>query len=208
MACDTLPLSDEVTRRSAWRASRGDPNGQWRPRYRDPAGREHARHFDRKVDATRWLDSVTAAIETGTYVDPKASDCALGEYAETWLSRQVQLKPSTRSRYTPIVPKHIISEFGPIPLAKIERSAVAAWVMELVEAGLAGPTVRHAHRILHMILSTAVDDGRLVKNPRLGSSCPGTGAARSDSSPTQRSRAWQTPPGWTGSSSSCSPTAA
>jgi hypothetical protein len=59
------------------------PNGQWRPRYRDPAGREHARHFDRKVDAIRWLDSVTAAIETGTYVDPKAGNCALGEYAET-----------------------------------------------------------------------------------------------------------------------------
>lgn len=141
------------------------PNGQWRPRYRDPAGREHARHFDRKVDATRWLDSVTAAIETGTYVDPKASACALGEYAETWLSRQVQLKPSTRSRYTAIVRKHILPEFGPIPLAKIERSAVAAWVMKLVEAGLAGPTVRHAHRILHMILNTAVDDGRLVRNP-------------------------------------------
>ncbi len=57
------------------------PNGQWRPRYRDAAGREHALHFDRKVDATRWLDSVTAAMETGTYVDPRASSCTLGEYA-------------------------------------------------------------------------------------------------------------------------------
>jgi integrase len=141
------------------------PNGQWRPRYRDAAGREHARHFDRKVDATRWLDSVTAAMETGTYVDPKAGSCTLGEYAQTWLARQVQLKPSTRSRYTAIVRKHVIPAFGPVPLAKLERSAVAAWVMELVDAGLAGPTVRHAHRILHMILNTAVDDGRLVRNP-------------------------------------------
>lgn len=140
-------------------------NGQWRARYRDAAGREHARHFDRKVDASRWLDSVTAAVETGTYVDPRAGSCTLGEYAETWLGRQVQLKPSTRSRYTAIVRKHIVPEFGSIPLAKIERSAVTAWVMELVDAGLAGPTVRHAHRILHMILNTAVDDGRLVRNP-------------------------------------------
>jgi integrase len=141
------------------------PNGQWRPRYRDAAGREHARHFDRKVDATRWLDSVTADMETGTYVDPKAGSCTLGEYAQTWLARQVQLKPSTRSRYTAIVRKHVIPAFGPVPLAKLERSAVAAWVMELVDAGLAGPTVRHAHRIMHMILNTAVDDGRLVRNP-------------------------------------------
>jgi integrase len=141
------------------------PNGQWRARYRDLAGREHARHFDRKVDAIRWLDSVTAAIETGTYVDPKASNCTLGEYAQTWLSRQVQLKPSTRSRYTAIVHKHIVPAFGSVPLAKLERSAVAAWVLDLVDGGLAAPTVRHAHRILHMILNTAVDDGRLVRNP-------------------------------------------
>jgi integrase len=141
------------------------PNGQWRPRYRDAAGREHARHFDRKVNATRWLDSVTAAMETGTYVDPQSGSCTLGEYAQTWLARQVQLKPSTRSRYTAIVRKHVIPVFGPVPLAKLERSAVTAWVMKLVDAGLAGPTVRHAHRILHMILNTAADDGRLVRNP-------------------------------------------
>jgi integrase len=30
------------------------PGGQYRARYRDPAGKEHARHFARKVDAQRW----------------------------------------------------------------------------------------------------------------------------------------------------------
>ena len=38
------------------------PNGKWRARYRDAAGREHARHFERKVDAQRWLDEVTASL--------------------------------------------------------------------------------------------------------------------------------------------------
>jgi integrase len=38
-------------------------------------------------------------------------------------------------------------------------------VVEMSNAGLAGPTVRHAHRVLHMILNAAVDDGRLVRNP-------------------------------------------
>ena len=41
------------------------PSGQWRARYRDGAGKENARHFNRKVDAQRWLNSVTAAVETG-----------------------------------------------------------------------------------------------------------------------------------------------
>ncbi len=38
------------------------PDNRWRARYRDAAGREHARHFDRKVDAQRFLDNVTAIV--------------------------------------------------------------------------------------------------------------------------------------------------
>jgi len=45
------------------------PDGRWRARYRDEAGKEHARHFGRKVDATRWLDEQTASIVRGDYVD-------------------------------------------------------------------------------------------------------------------------------------------
>jgi hypothetical protein len=47
-------------------------NGKWRARYRDDSGKEHSRHFDRKVDAQQWLDGVTSAVVTGTYADPKA----------------------------------------------------------------------------------------------------------------------------------------
>jgi hypothetical protein len=56
------------------------PNGKYRPRYRDEHGNEHARHFDRKVDAQRWLDEVTAAVVTGTYVDPGAGRQPFPEY--------------------------------------------------------------------------------------------------------------------------------
>jgi hypothetical protein len=46
-------------------------DGQWRARYRDAAGKEHARHFVRRVDAQRWIDETTASVVTGQYVDPK-----------------------------------------------------------------------------------------------------------------------------------------
>ena len=45
------------------------PDGRWRARYRDANNKEHAKHFDRKVDAQRWVDEVTASIVTGQYVD-------------------------------------------------------------------------------------------------------------------------------------------
>jgi len=41
-------------------------NGKWSARYRDEAGKEHSRHFDRKIDAQQWLDQVTSAVVTGT----------------------------------------------------------------------------------------------------------------------------------------------
>jgi integrase len=56
------------------------PDGRWRARYRDGAGKEHARHFDRKVDGQRWLDGVTASIVAGTHVEPKTERMTVGEF--------------------------------------------------------------------------------------------------------------------------------
>ena len=62
------------------------PNGQWRARYRDGAGTEHARHFARKADAQRWLDEVTASVVAGTYVDPRTARSTVSQWCDTWLA--------------------------------------------------------------------------------------------------------------------------
>jgi hypothetical protein len=41
------------------------PDGRWRARYRDAVGKEHARHFARKIDAQRWVTEVTSSMVTG-----------------------------------------------------------------------------------------------------------------------------------------------
>ena len=48
------------------------PSGQWRARYRDPFGKEHARHFRRRLDAERWLASVENAKHRGELQAPDA----------------------------------------------------------------------------------------------------------------------------------------
>ncbi len=108
---------------------------------------------------------MAASQATGTYVDPKAGQTLVGEYAQTWLTRQVHLKPSTRSRYRTIVQLHIEPAFGAMQLSQLEHGAVAAWVVDLLDDGIAGATVRHIHRVLHRILNSAIDDGRLARNP-------------------------------------------
>ena len=60
------------------------PDGRYRARYRDRVGREHAKHFVRKVDAQRWLDEVTTALVTGTYVAPSAGRETVRWFGERW----------------------------------------------------------------------------------------------------------------------------
>ena len=50
-------------------------DGRWRAHYRDAAGKEHARHFARKVDAQRWLDDVTSSVVTGYLHRPEDVEC-------------------------------------------------------------------------------------------------------------------------------------
>jgi hypothetical protein len=84
------------------------PSGKWRARYRDPAGKERARHFARKVDAERWLTSVEAAKARGEWIDPARSRMTVGDWSQRWLAAQVQLKPSTYARYAGVLRRQIL----------------------------------------------------------------------------------------------------
>lgn len=50
------------------------PDGRWRARYRDEAGREHSRHFTRKIDGQRWLDEVTSLGRHGAVRRPQGGE--------------------------------------------------------------------------------------------------------------------------------------
>jgi hypothetical protein len=120
------------------------PNGKRRARYRDAAGREHARHFDRKIDATRWLASVEVAKTRGDWVDPALAKVKVGTWAKSWLDGQAHLKPSTRARYELALNRHVLLAWENVPLNAVTYAEVCSWAAELSELGLAPATVRYA----------------------------------------------------------------
>lgn len=73
------------------------PNGKWRARFRGPDGKEHARHFDRRTDAQRWLDEQTASVLTGQFVDPRAGRVTFRGCAERWRDSAPHA-PATRDK--------------------------------------------------------------------------------------------------------------
>jgi integrase len=147
-------------------------NGKWRARYRDPSGREHARHFDRKVDAERWLVSMESTKHRGEWVDPAMSRITVGDWSTRWLEGQSQLKPQTRERYRNIVRVQVLPEWEQVRLSAISHADVVAWVAKLVADGYAASTVRQIHRVLSLMLDLAVRDGRLPRNPASGVRLP------------------------------------
>jgi integrase len=148
------------------------PNGKWRARYRDPAGKERAHHFARKVDAQRWLTSVESAKARGEWIDPVRSRMTVGEWSQRWLAAQVHLKPSTYARYAGVVRRQILPSWQTVSLLQITHADVAAWIAQLTAAGLGARTVQKAHRVLSMILDLAVRDRRLLSNPAVGVRLP------------------------------------
>jgi integrase len=154
------------------------PNGRWRARYKDDAGKEHTRAFVRKIDAQRWIDETTAAIVTGQYVDPRAGRVTFRDYAEQWRAMQTH-KPTTRDHHETMLRRHVYPTLGDRPIASILPSEIQAWVARL-SAGdpntkrkpLAASTIETLHSVVSAVMKDAVRDRRIVSNPCMGTKLP------------------------------------
>ena len=122
------------------------PDGTYRPRYRDENGKEHARHFKRKVDAQRWLDEQTAALVRGDWVDPERGRSTFRAYVETWLPAQ-PLRDSSRRAYDSYLRNHLLPAFGDKRLSAVTRTQVLAF-RRGIEARLSPTTSRQVMALL------------------------------------------------------------
>lgn len=157
---DGAQVVDPATGRKVW-----EKTGEtvWRARYRDEAGREHARHFPRKVDAQRWLDEVASSVVTGTYVDPATARITVEQWCHRWLQGYGTRRAST-VRQAQIHVKTIVRDLGHLRLGAVKPSDVKSWTVGLGEE-YAPSTVYALHSRLAQIMSDAVHDGVIPRSP-------------------------------------------
>lgn len=155
-------------------ARRGD---RWRARFRDAAGKEYARHFDRKVDAQRWLDEQTASQVRGDFVAPGAGRVTFKEYAEDWRRMQLHHRETTREQCESRLRKHVYPVIGDRPLQSIRRSDVQN-VVNLAAEKLAPATVQVVYAYLSAVLKSATHDRLIPSSPCVKISLPQRVAAR------------------------------
>ncbi|HEX6970021.1 MAG TPA: site-specific integrase [Micromonosporaceae bacterium] len=138
---------------------------RYRVRYIGPDGRERKKSFpDRaKRDAEAFMVSVESDKLRGAYIDPAAGRITFAEYAENWLRTRV-FDESTRESTELRVRKHLLPFFGNCQLAAIKPGHIREWDRSMVsKLSPATRSVVFAH--LRAILSAAVDDERIAKNP-------------------------------------------
>lgn len=155
------------------------PNGTWRARYRpSPRSAQLTRSFARKIDAQRWLDEITASVlTTGQYIDARTARMTVGEWCDTWLAGYGTRRPRTVIQAKVHI-SQIKTAFGTVPLSAVRPSTVRAWTARLKADGLADSYVYALHNRLSQIMSDAVHDGILVRNPCSRRTSPGAGKPR------------------------------
>lgn len=152
------------------------PDGVWRARYRDDTGKEHARHFRRRVDAQGWLDEESAKLVTGTWIDPKLARTTVGEWCNQWLMGYGTRRAST-VRQAQVHVKVIKATFGDRKLVAVKPSEVKAWTVVLGET-YAPSTVYAIYRRFAQVMGDAVHDGLIPRSPCSRKTSPGQAKPR------------------------------
>ena len=146
------------------------PDGKWRARYRDADGREHSRHFSRKIDGQAWLDEVTASVVTGMYVDPDAGKLTFSDYWQQWSSRQIWVRGTKESADQAAAS----ATFSQRRMNTIKRGHIESWIkgMTAGERPLAPSTIRTRYNYVSMSFRAAVRDRVISVDPTAGVRLP------------------------------------
>ena len=162
-----------MNRKRAFGSVRRLPSGRWQARYRNRAGVmiTAPRTFAAKADATRWLATTESDQYRGLWLDPVGGQLTLGEYAGGWLNGKVTLAPRTREIYESQLRLHIlpgvaadVPALGDMPLNALGPELIRAWYGAL-RVAKGRSVAAKAYTRLRQILSQAVDDDRIAKNP-------------------------------------------
>jgi integrase len=142
-------------------------SGRYQASYLAPDGcRRAAPHtFRTKTEAERWLALLEAEMVRGDWVDPERSRITVEEFGERWIRQRPGLRPRRADLYRWLFKRYIADHLGRVKLGEVTPAVVRRWHHDLTEAGVSATMTEKAYRVLRAILTTAVDDGVLTRNP-------------------------------------------
>ena len=149
------------------------PSGRWQARYQlDDGHRLNApRTFATKSDATLWLDKARTDLAAGLRADPERARLTLETYARGWLKELPRISERTREIYAHQIEGHILPRIddgvpalGAQRLNSLTSELIRSWHLAL-STNRTPSVAAKAYVRLRQILTQAVDDDRILKNP-------------------------------------------
>jgi len=166
----TRVVVDEITGRR-----RMTTVDRYRARYRDEAGKEHARHFVKRAQAQRWLDEVTASVVRGDYVDPAAGKITFRQWFQRWSEVQNWVDGTAETAALTLASV----TFADVPMSRITELHVEAWMKAMTrpgttrKKGLAASTRRTRYNFVRMAFLAAVKARVIRQDPTDDHPTPG-----------------------------------
>ena len=113
-------------------------------------------------DAQRKLTELLGAADDGTLPDPTSATVA--DYFRAWLGSAREQSPKTLERYGELIDRQIVPHLGAHKLQKLRPEHVQHWHGTLINLGLSPRTIGHAHRLLRLVLKSAMANSTLSRN--------------------------------------------
>ncbi len=121
------------------------------------------RTFKRSKDADAYVVTIEADKLRGIVVDPRRSRVTLRDFSNAWLEGRHDLAQRTRELYRYLLDTYVLPELGSSNLGSLTPSMVRSWHVQ-VSARHASAAAK-AYRLLRQILTVAVSDEVIARNP-------------------------------------------
>jgi hypothetical protein len=137
---------------------------RWQVRYRNDEGKGRNKSFEKKIDAERFLASVSVDLHQGTYIDRLTSSKPFSNVAEMWLaSRVVDINTYTQNELH--IRRHMLPRWGKVAVGSIKTSQIQEWISVLAKSGLSSQYVRLIYANFKLIMDYAVSDNLIALSP-------------------------------------------
>jgi hypothetical protein len=142
-------------------------NGKWRARYRDASGKEHARHFERKADAERFLDRMRGDLARGAWIDPRDTNLTVREIGQRWLDSNPAKRPTTWVTDESHLRVHVYPALGDRRIGTITRADVQA-ALNAWSRTMRPRSARRVFGVARAVFAFAAENDWLAKSPCRG----------------------------------------
>lgn len=142
------------------------PSGRWQARYIGPDSLVHTapNTFPSKRDAEQWLSVTEAEIIGGDWLNPNLGRVTFVDYGRNWIKER-KVSQRTREEHESIWRNHAEPFLGRFRVNEISAEVIRRWRSELLDNGRSEDRVAKAYRLVRSMFATAVDDGRIKRNP-------------------------------------------